>query len=180
MSTTQPIPPGEPAGSPARGPVPRRSPAAVRAQFYGQPLIVLGIVVGCVLILAWVVVAALGNIGSPGSGSGKRGVSWTSSSNVWIGRRRLRLELRGTDAEWRAWAAEKLRATTAKAAAADAKKRAKAAPGSEPLPEPKISLMACDRRTLTADEVAALARPLGWHVTSEDGSRGIWLARDAA
>ncbi|NUS53396.1 MAG: hypothetical protein HOV66_00825, partial [Streptomycetaceae bacterium] len=90
MSTTQPIPPGEPAGSPVRGPAPRRSPAGVRAQFYGQPL---------------------------------------------TGRR--------------AWAAEKLRVTAAKATAADAKKRAKAAPGDEPLPQPKISLMACDRRTLT-------------------------------
>lgn len=180
MSTTQPIPPGEPADAPARGPAPRRSPAGVRVQFYGQPLIVLGIVVGCVLILAWVVVAALGNIGSPGSGSSGRGVSRTSSSNVWIGRRRLRLELRGTEAEWREWAAEKLRVTTAKATAADAKKRAKAAPGDEPLPQPKISLMACDRRTLTADDVAALARPLGWQVTSEDANREIWLSRDAA
>ncbi|MDI2129141.1 hypothetical protein [Yinghuangia seranimata] len=185
---TRPGQPYTPALTPASGaapaenlgPTPRRSPAKVRAHFYSQPLIVLALIVGFVLVAAVYLIGLLGNVVNPGGGGGSKGVNRTSSNSLWMSRRRLRHELRGTDAEWRAWADSHLRAAIAKVEATDAKRRAKADPSKPPLPPPSVCLVAADRRTLTAADVDALVRPLGWYVEVEHRDRQIWVTRNDA
>jgi hypothetical protein len=186
---------GEPVKPTPLGPAPCRSARRVLLHFVGQPVVAVGAVVWC----AGVVVAR-----AFGQRRVREGPHRDSSSRLWMSLRRLRLELRGTDADRRAWTDERVRVAIARvradqaAAAAKAAARTRAATGSG-IPNrlrsrtwrasagatpvrvgaASVTVPTGDRRGLTAADVNVIARAYGWAV-AWDGSARLGYTLDLA
>lgn len=138
------------------GPFRRRSQVGVYAQFVLQPF--YSFAIGALWLVAFVAAAE--------GGGGGRSVD-TETGSMWLSRRKMRLELRGSHEEWEIWATQVL----VKAFARSTRLRAKKDPEKKG-PPPVVTLDAMDRRLLSAEDVARIAEPMDWIL--------IWTRQEGA
>lgn len=140
---------GEPLDGITLAPLPRRPPLGVWVQYVLQPLWVP--LLGLLNVVLVVMMLAAGGGDLPGRSIDSTTGRW------WTSRRKLRLELHGDTAAWRAWAEERL----AEAFARSTRIRTRKDPDRRG-PTPVVTLAPRDRRLLSAADVAQLARGHGW------------------